>query len=204
MSKNYFKRILIMIASGLAIGLGVYFAVLANIGTDPLTTFQQGLSNVLKLELAICSFLANVLFALFIFIVDRKALKITDIIYPFIISVGIKLAGYLVFPVNLMILRVLYFVIALIFIGFGIGLGVNSKCGNNPYDGFVLLISKKMNKQFKHVRLLMDVTVLIIGIILRGNFGVGTILSMLLQGTIGQFFIETLEKNEFINRFTVE
>ena len=36
----------------------------------------------------------------------------------------------------------------------------------------------------------MDITVLIIGIVLRGNFGIGTFISMILQGTIGQFFIE--------------
>ena len=167
MSKSYFHKFLIMLASGLVIGIGVFFSVSANVGTDPLTTFQQGLSNALRLELAICSFLSNVLFAFFIFIVDRKALKITDIVYPFIISAGIKLASYIPLPLHSMGLRVLYFAIALILIGFGIGLGVNSKCGNNPYDGFVLLISKKVNRQFKHIRILMDIMVLIIGIILR-------------------------------------
>ena len=135
------------------------------------------------------------------FIVDRKALKITDIVYPFIISAGIKLASYIPLPLHSMGLRVLYFAIALILIGFGIGLGVNSKCGNNPYDGFVLLISKKVNRQFKHIRILMDIMVLIIGIILRGSFGVGTILSMILQGAIGQFFIEFLEKSDFLHKY---
>lgn len=201
MSKSYFHKFLIMLASGLVIGIGVFFSVSANVGTDPLTTFQQGLSNALRLELAICSFLSNVLFAFFIFIVDRKALKITDIVYPFIISAGIKLASYIPLPLHSMGLRVLYFAIALILIGFGIGLGVNSKCGNNPYDGFVLLISKKVNRQFKHIRILMDIMVLIIGIILRGSFGVGTILSMILQGAIGQFFIEFLEKSDFLHKY---
>ena len=144
MSENYFKRLLVMAVSGLTIGSGVYFAVLANVGTDPLTTFQQGLSRTLGLELAICSFIANTLFAVFIFIVDRKALRITDIIYPFIISAGIKLSSFIVFPVSSIISRALYFAIALIIIGLGIGLGANSKCGNNPYDGFVLLISEKL------------------------------------------------------------
>ncbi|HPW53564.1 MAG TPA: hypothetical protein PK631_04250 [Erysipelotrichaceae bacterium] len=202
MSKSSLKRLAVMIVSGLIIGFGVYLAVMANVGADALTTFQQGLSRTLGLELALCNFLANAFFTLLIFIADRKALKLPDIIYPFIISSGIKLSGYIVLPVSSMFLRVVYFILALIIIGLGIGLGVNSKCGNNPYDGLVLLISKRVNKQFKHVRMLMDLTVLVIGIVLGGSFGIGTFVSMLSQGTIGQFFIEMLRKNRFLNKFT--
>jgi uncharacterized membrane protein YczE len=193
-----------MVFSGLVIGSGVYFAVTADIGTDPMTTFQKGLSKTLNLDLALCSFLANVSFAFFSFIVDKKSVKITDIIYPFLISVGIKLSSYMNLPANSIVLRAIYFAIALIVIGLGIGLGANSRCGNNPYDGFSLLVSEKTDRQFKHIRLIVDIIMLVIGISLKGNFGIGTFISMLLQGTIGQFFIETLAKSEFINKIAAE
>lgn len=59
MSKSFLKRLAVMIVSGLIIGFGVYLAVMANVGADALTTFQQGLSMTLGLELALCNFLAN-------------------------------------------------------------------------------------------------------------------------------------------------
>ncbi len=204
MSKSYFRRVLIMIASGLVIGLGIHLAVTANMGTDPMTTFQVGLSKTFKLDLALCSFMANVLFTVLSFIADKKSVSIIDLFYPFIISVGIKLTSWMVLPVNLMIYRYMYLLLALVVVGLGIGLGVNSQISKSPYDGFSVIISEKTNKQFKQVRLVIDIIMLIIGVALRGNFGTGTFISMILQGTIAQFFIDNLKKSEFLIKFIAE
>lgn len=204
MSKSYFKRLLVMIVSGLVIGLGVHLAVSANVGTDPMTTFQVGLSKTFKLELALCSFSANVLFTILSFLIDKKAAKLTDVIYPFIISLGIKLSSFLALPTHSIVLRYVYLLLALVVVGLGIALGVYSKVGNSPYDGFAVLLSEKTNKQFKQVRLVLDVILLVAGIALRGDIGLGTGISILLQGTITQFFIENLEKCQFLNKFTAD
>lgn len=204
MSKSYLRRVLIMIASGLVIGLGIHLAVSANVGTDPMTTFQVGLSKTLKLDLALCSFMANVLFTVLSFIVDKKSVSIIDLFYPFIISVGIKLTSWIALPVNLMVYRYIYLLLALVVVGLGIGLGVNSQISKSPYDGFSVIVSEKTNKQFKLVRLVIDIIMLIMGVALRGNFGTGTFISMLLQGTIAQFFIDNLKKSEFLRDFTAE
>ena len=91
--------------------------------------------------------------------------------------------------------------IGLVTIGLGIGLGSNCGCGNNTYDGFVLCLSKKINIQYKYVRMVLDAIILVVGIVLKGSFGIGTIVAIVLQGVIAQWFIDNLKKSKSLNKF---
>ncbi len=201
MSKNFIKRLIVMIISGIIIGLGVAFFVKAELGADSMTTFEQGLSVSFNIDLALCSIIANALFAILTLFVNAKALTIPTLIYPLFISLGIKLTNMFLPNVSSTEMRIVYMFIGLIMIGVGIGLGSNCDCGNNPYDGFVLCLSEKIKFQYKYVRMLLDAIILVVGILLKGSFGIGTIVAIVLQGAIAQWFIEKFKKSKTLKNF---
>ncbi len=201
MSKHFIKKLIVMIISGIIIGLGIAFFVKAELGADSMTTFEQGLSVSFNIDLALCSIIANVIFVLLTLLVNAKALTIPTLIYPLFISLGIKLTNMFLPNVSSIEMRIVYMFIALIMIGVGIGLGSNCDCGNNPYDGFILCLSEKIKLQYKYVRMVLDAIILVVGILLKGSFGIGTIVAIVLQGTIAQWFIELFKKSKALKNF---
>ncbi|MDO4378680.1 MAG: YitT family protein [Erysipelotrichia bacterium] len=200
MSKKFIKRMAVMIISGMIIGLGIAFFVSADLGADSMTTFEQGISKTFNIDLALCSIVANALFVVLTLFVQPKALTIPTLVYPLFISLGIKLADIVLVPVDSLPLRIVFMLLGLVTIGLGIGLGSNCNCGNNPYDGFVICLSEKFTIQFNYVRMVIDAVLLIGGILMQGSYGIGTIIAILLQGTIAQLFIDNLGNSDKLKK----
>ncbi len=200
MSKKFVKRMAVMIISGMIIGLGIAFFVSADLGADSMTTFEQGISKTFNIDLALCSIVANAVFVVLTLFVKPKALTVPTLIYPLFISLGIKLADIILAPAASLPLRIVFMLLGLVTIGLGIGLGSNCNCGNNPYDGFVICLSDKLKTQFKYVRMVIDAILLIGGILMQGSYGVGTIIAILLQGTIAQLFIDNLGNSDKLKK----
>ena len=84
--------------------------------------------------------------------------------------------------------------IGIVVIGIGIGIGAQTKSGSNPYDGFVLTLSEKINKKYSLIRPVTDATLLIAGILLHGAWGVGPLMAVFFQGYIANIFIKIFNK----------
>ena len=74
MSKDVIKNYLIMIIGAMIIGIGVCFVVYGDLGGDAMTTFQQGLSVTLNIGLPTAQIIANGLFVVILFFLDKKVL----------------------------------------------------------------------------------------------------------------------------------
>ena len=188
------KSYLIMIIGGMVIGAGVALVVYGNLGGDAMTTFQQGLSITLGIELPIAQIIANALFVIILFLLAREKVNIDTVLCPLFITIGCKLAIMVLPEVNNIVLRYVYMVIGIIVVSAGIGIGAQTQSGSNPYDGTVLAVSEKINKPFSLVRPVMDAGLLLIGILLKGSWGVGTIAAMFATGYIAQIFIKLFKK----------
>lgn len=196
MKKITLSNYLIMAIGGMIIGAGVAFVVYGNLGGDAMTTFQHGLSVSLKIELPIAQIIANAIFVIALFIFFRNKVNVDTILCPLFITLGCKIATTIIPSLNMdqMLLRVIYMLVGVIVIGVGIGIGAQTKSGSNPYDGFVLAFSNKINKNFAIVRPICDSLLLIIGILLHGSWGIGTIIATFFQGYVGSFFIKLFKK----------
>ena len=195
MKKDTLKKYVIMIMGALVIGCGVGFVVYAALGSDAMTTFQSGLAATLGISLSAATLAANLIFLVLLFVIDRKRVSIDTALCPLCISAGVWLFSLFIPAVTAMPLRVLYMAVGIIVVGLGIGIGAQTDTGSNPYDGFVLAISEKIGKPYRLMRPVLDVFLLVIGILLKGSLGIGTIAAVLLQGTIAQFFITKLRRS---------
>ena len=192
--KKLVRDYLIMIIGAIVIGIGVAFIVSANVGGDAMTTFEQGLTQTFHISLPIAMIIANGIFVVLLLVFAKENISIDTVLSPLFISAGSKVG--LLFMPNLddMIIRYVFFLIGLFIAGIGIAIGAQSATGSNPYDGFVLALSKKINKSYSIVRPVLDAGLLVIGILLKGTFGVGTFIAIFCMGPVANFFIKIFAK----------
>lgn len=194
MSKNVIKNYLIMIIGAMVIGVGVCFVVYGNLGGDAMTTFQQGLSVTLNISLPTAQIIANGLFVVILFFFDKKSVNIDTILCPLFITLGCKLTIFILPTITNLTLRYVYMLVGIVIVAIGIAIGAQTKSGSNPYDGTVLVLSKKINKSFSIVRPICDGVLLVIGILLNGSWGVGTIVATFATGYLANFFMKIINK----------
>lgn len=187
--KKYIRNYGIMALGSLIIGIGVAPVVIANLGADSMTTFEQGITMVMNISLPIAQLIANGIFIVLLFVLSRKNVGIDTVLSPMFISlgctIGLKLIEF-VPEFN----RYVEFFIGLVIIGLGIGIGSMTETGSNPYDGFILVIAEKIRKEYSIMRVVMDALLLIVGILMHGTFGIGTIIAIACQGFIANFFVK--------------
>ena len=193
--KKLVRDYLIMIIGAIVIGIGVAFIVSGNVGGDAMTTFEQGLTLTFHISLPIAMIIANGIFVVLLLAFAKENISIDTVLSPLFISVGSKIGLLFVPTIEGMVIRYVFFLIGLFIAGIGIAIGAQSATGSNPYDGFVLALSKKTNKSFSVVRPVMDAGLLIIGVLLKGTFGVGTFIAIFCMGPVADFFIKIFAKN---------
>ena len=192
--KKLVRDYLIMIIGAIVIGIGVAFIVSANVGGDAMTTFEQGLTLTFHISLPIAMIIANGIFVVLLLVFAKENISIDTVLSPLFISVGSKIGLLFVPTIEGMVIRYVFFLIGLFIAGIGIAIGAQSATGSNPYDGFVLALSKKTNKSFSVVRPVIDASLLVIGILLKGTFGVGTFIAIFCMGPVANFFIKIFAK----------
>lgn len=185
-----FKRLVAFFVGMFIIQLGVALFLKMNMGSDPFTVFDQGLAFVLHITPGQANIIILVCLTIVIFFTNKRFINIGTVICVFgvgpIIDFSLKLFSHL--PVNsynvvakILILFLTDFVIA---VGFSILSAAN--LGFAPNDSIYFIISEKIKKQYKWVRICTDVSYLIIGFLLGGVVGVGTVISALLTGPFVQ------------------
>lgn len=79
-----------------------------------------------------------------------------------------------------------------ILLGFATALYIKTGFGAGPRDAFMLAITRKTDIRVGFIRWGMEVTVVILGILLGGSFGLGTILFAFMIGPSVDFFFNLL------------
>ena len=206
---NLIKRLILFFVGMSVIQFGVALFLKTNIGSDTFTVFTQGLSIVLNKtglkDLSIVHAIAGkaevtpgvanmiILIVLFIgiLIVDRKRIKIGTLICVIgvgpIIDLGVKAVSY--FPIESanIFVKMLLVLGGCFIIAVGFSIMSESDIGVAPNDIVPFIIKDKLNCQYRWVRIAFDATFLIVGFILGGKVGIGTIIAMLAIGPFIQF-----------------
>ena len=176
-----FSRVAILFF-GLAIfGLGDALVVQSNLGNAPWTVFAQGLSLKTGLSLGWATFVTGC-FVLLIWIPLRERPGFGTLANIVIISAAIEF-GVSVFPLQETLIGGLASaLIGIALIGLGSALYITCGLGPGPRDGAMTGIHQRTGVRVGRVRMGIEVTVLIVGALLGGQLGLGTVLFALLIG----------------------
>lgn len=216
--KRTFRELLLRVAIlllGLTIAhLGVTLFLLSDLGADPFNVLVQGIFRTISgitgfgalthgyTHMGICFLIILVLL-----IVDRSYIKTGTILCMIfggpIIDVFTLMLSPLFAHIQALPVKILILAAGCVILAFGMTIVIKSDAGTGPNDLVALVISEKTRVSFGIVRIIVDVSFVVIGFLLGGSFGIGTLICAGLVGPVADFFLPRNEKwiNRLLNHF---
>ena len=186
-----FIRIAMSIIGMIILGIGVFFTIKVNLGVDPASTVDLGMVKQLGLSYGNCAVIFNIVFLSAIFLIDRKYINISSILAIFVIGYTVEAMNVLFGWLNLqdldMIYRIIICFIGTFIIANGVTIYIFTDLGVGATDGISELISDKTKFSYRTVRVISDLVLVIIGYLMGGVVGIGTLIITFFAGPFIQF-----------------
>lgn len=169
-------------------GVGVYLTIQANIGVAPWDTFYLGLSQTFGIKYGTISIMASFI----IIIIDwlmKERIGIGTLLDAVVVGKTVDLLNWLdiIPPQNNIFAGIALMLVGLTIMGFSQYLYMKAALCCGPRDGLLVALGKRIHMvSIGTVSTGILLTVFILGWLLDGPIGIGTIISVALQGTIMQ------------------
>lgn len=181
------------------IALAVTMFRLASLGTDPYTTFNLGFSILLNMEFGIFLMYSSLLMLIYVFFANRALIGIGTIFNIFIVGnlsdVFVNLITNSFGTFEGLPIRIFISVLGILFISMGAALYIEAKEGVAPYDAMPIILAEKSGMSYRLSRVIIDVSITIIGYSLGAGLGVNTVITAFFLGPLIQFFRDIFEKD---------
>lgn len=192
-NRNLFKDLLFCILGGSLLGTGSVLLVQSGLGSDALSTFMSGMLIQFGISMAQTNLYINfVMFLLTIFL-EKQQLGIGSILFPLATSAAISI-GFTLIPSLNSFISYLSVISGILLMAFGIAVASITSIGKNPIDAFCFALSNKLKVKYNYVRSPLDALFMISGILMHATFGIGTLLAVIMVGTLVVYFMKKMEK----------
>lgn len=195
--KKSIQTVLAIAAAVLLTGLGVALFVHANLGSDTITVFVDGLHRTLNVSYGTASRIYNIIMLIIALIVSFNNIGWATIVYALTVGFAMDFFEVLLAPLNIenmnILARLLVTCLGQVCFGLTYALLIIYRKGMNQVDAIAYAIVNKTNVPFKWIRTGADVVLLVIGWILGGVIGIGSVIAMSTTGILIDFFLKILE-----------
>lgn len=162
-------------------GTGEALLVSSTLGNAPWTVLAQGLSTRLPISIGVATFLTSVT-VLLLWIPLRERPGLGTISNAVVIALALQVMITVLPDPQSTLVRLAFVFGGIAIIGIGSGLYLTTNLGPGPRDGWMTGIHVRTGWPISAVRLGIEVTVVLIGWLLGGTVGIGTVLFALLVG----------------------
>ena len=169
-------------------GVGIACLVRADLGLDPWNVLSQGVANRAGLPIGLTSNLIGA-FVLLLWFGLRQRPGLGTVANVLIIGFAADLALLALPQADSLVFRAPALGLGVIFIGLGTGLYIGAGLGPGPRDGLMTGLHARGVGSIRMIRTSLELTVLIIGWLLGGTVGIGTVVFLLAIGPLVQFFL---------------
>lgn len=183
-----------MLVGNLFIGLAVGLFRMGGLGTDPFSTMNLGVSQVLGLQFGVYQLLFNCAVFIIVLLYGKHLIGLGTLVNMVMIGFIADFVIYLhknviVFEINLL-LSIFFLVGGVVLAGFGLSLYITANIGVAPYDALPLIIQKFTNNRisFGKARITIDLLAVLIGFSLGAVVGIGTLLTAIAIGPLVEYF----------------
>ena len=179
--------------------MGVIFIIKSSAGAGPQDVVLLVLAEKIGFTFGTWVILSQALFLLISAWILQKRPQIESVITMVIWGVFVDfwgelifrdLAGWLQTPLS----QWICFLIGVMLIGMGVGIYLTANLPAMPYDGLMVGLCEKFGINLMMSRTILEVIFIIIGIIIGGQIGAGTIVLVVCIGTIIQYFNQLAQK----------
>lgn len=178
---------------GLALlGASVALIVRAELGVMPWTVLEQGLTRTVGLSLGLWSIIVGAFLLAFSV---RLGLRpgMGTLFNIVLVGVAIDATLALLPPLDGLPLRVGALAVGIVLNGVATGAYIGAGLGPGPRDGLVTSVAARTGRSIRLVRTLVEVAVVVVGVLLGGQLGVGTVAFALAIGPLMHFFVRVLD-----------
>ncbi|MBO8155975.1 MAG: YitT family protein [Bacillaceae bacterium] len=197
--KDHTREILIrwtfFIAGLIILAFGIALTIKGKVlGIGPWDVFHYGLYLQFGLTVGSWSIIAGLLIVLFTSLATRSWPKIGTVLNMLLIGMFIDLFLYILPDPEALWLEIFVFITGIIVLAYGIGIYVAPDLGAGPRDGLMLYITEKTGWKVQWVRNGIEIAVLLLGWLLGGPVGIGTIIIAFFLGTFVGYSLPQAKK----------
>lgn len=181
------RRIIQLVIGLVLFGVGIGLMLQSGLGVPPWDVLHQGLARQFGLTVGSWSIIVSVA-VLLLWLPLHQAYGLGTLLNAIIIGVIIDLTGLVIPVAGTTGIAWLMLLTGILVIGIASGLYIGANLGPGPRDGLMTGIARR-GPSIRLTRAVIEITVLTLGWILGGTFGLGTIVFALAIGPLVQFFL---------------
>lgn len=190
-TKGLIRKLIVAMAGLIICGTGVGIFLYSGLGVDPASVFELGIGNVFHISYGTSAAVINVVILVIVFFLDKSYINIASILAIFGIGytadfVNFVLGIFLKGEQHIMV-RLILIIIGLLIMSTGIAAYIRADLGVGAIDLVSEIISSKLKISYRGVRVSADAAFVVIGFILGGSVGIGTVLAAFMTGPSIQF-----------------
>lgn len=183
---NFFKTCFLVLLAIVLTGFGVALFIHANLGSDTITVFIDGLRKVLHISLGDASRIYNISALLIAGVLAFKHIGWTSIVYALSTGFLIDYFDVLLQPFSLaqhaLLIRIVGVLIGQFCIVLAFALLVRYGSGMDQLDAIAYGVHTKIKVSYARIRTLLDVALLVTGFLMGGVIGIGSVIAMATTG----------------------
>ncbi|HIS06480.1 MAG TPA: hypothetical protein IAC99_02300 [Candidatus Choladocola avistercoris] len=193
-------KALIFLFIGLTVAhFGVALFLLSELGTDTFTVFIQGVSRVSGLTVGTVHVIVLCILMAVMLMCTKGYVKPGTVVCAFcggpIIDFFTWLFQAYINGISALGVRAAAMLAGCVILSLGMSLVINSNAGTGPNDLVAVILSDKIEKfQFRWIRIGCDLFFVVLGFLLGGTVGAGTIAAVVLTGPLVQFWLPKTKK----------
>ena len=193
--KTNIRKIILFILGLIFSELGIAFYYTAILGTDPISVFVEGISFHVNLSVGQISTICNVILGILTYLLERDRIGIGTILTilaggPLIDLFYGTLLGIFPPEATSLPVRCILLIAGLITYALGLGLILVCDLGIGPFSFPPIWLARVTKLDLKYTQIITDALFFIVGILLGGIFGLGTVVSVLLTGPLMTMFMK--------------
>ncbi len=185
------RRVAQLVVGLFLYGLGIAFLVRSRLGASPWDVLTQGISHHVALSFGTITVILSGL-VLLLWIPLRQKPGIGTVLNALLVGPSADIGFHLIPELHTLWVRVLCIGIGILVIGLATGLYIGSRFGPGPRDGLMTGLHRSTGRPIWQVRGSIELVVVVLGWILGGTVGIGTLAFAVLIGPVCQYFMQLL------------
>lgn len=195
MKKKLGLRWLFFFAGLIILGLGIALTVKGQrFGVGSWDVLHIGLFKQLGLTIGLWSIIIGIVVITIASIGLGEFPRVGTFVNMATVGLFIDFFNWIIPNPTTILIQLIAFILGILLIGAGGGIYISANLGAGPRDSLMLLAVQKLNFSITVARTIMEVVVAIIGYLLGGPIGIGTVIMAFALGPIMQISLQYSEK----------
>jgi uncharacterized membrane protein YczE len=198
---HFWKRFFLCLIAVILMGFCVSWLSFIELGTDPFSLMNFGISNRLGISFGNWQAIFNLILFVIVIWKDKTQIGIGTVLNMFLVGYSCDFMTALreYFLPDLVIssigIRIAFMVVLLVVFVFVAAVYMTVELGTSPYDALPMIITNSQKKlSFKVVRILYDCAATVIGVLAGASLGIVTVLMAFTIGPVVAFVGKHIKK----------